>query len=415
MTQNSRKANPVPKYLECTMLVPKYVTQFHCLGSECPDTCCAGWSINVDKDTFQQYRRVVQPALKPLIKQYLIQVDKDANAKHGKMGLRTTDARCGLHSSEGLCMVQQHLGEDALSDTCYVYPRSIVQFGDRFQQGLTLSCPEAARLALTQDDAFAFSSGEFTTRLATTVVIEPVRGFTLEAMDDAHVFLIQLFQTPELSNTERLAAVGWVCQQLDSLATEGKQDQIGSLLAEMRDMVESGRIHSVVAQLSPKQDASITLFSLLFATKTPNSKSDTQSEVLDSVRTGLGIDDTMDWVKISDNYIRGNQLLQADGSSYERLMSHYLLNDLVRETFPWTQESAIGHYRRLLARYGILRLMLSGIAASLDKAPDETAIVKATYVFCRLYQHNIAFSSHAESLMTQSDWTQLDKLYALLN
>lgn len=415
MSQHNGNTGPAPKYLKCTMLVPKYVTQFQCLGTECPDTCCAGWSINVDKETFQQYRRVVQPTLKPLIKEYLVHVDKDSNAKHGKMGLRKTDSRCGLHSSDGLCMIQQHLGEDALSDTCYVYPRSIVQFGERFQQGLTLSCPEAARLALTQDDAFAFSSADFTTRLATTAVIAPVRGLTMEAMDDTHIFLIQLFQTPELSNTERLAATGWVCQQIDNLVAEGRQGDIGTLLHEMRDLVESGRIHSVVAQLSRQQDASITLFSILFATKTPNSKTDTQAEVLDSVRAGLGIGGSMDWDKITDNYVRGNQLLRAEGSPYERLMSHYLLNDLVRETFPWTQGTAMGHYRRLLTRYGILRLMLSGMAASTGKALDEASIVKATYVFCRLYQHNMVFSEQAENLMARSDWTQLDKLYTLLN
>jgi hypothetical protein len=97
------------------------------------------------------------------------------------------------------------------------------------------------------------------------------------------------------------------------------------------------------------------------------------------------------------------------------MMSHYLLNDLVRETFPWTQTTAMGHYRRLLTRYGILRLMLAGIAANRGAAPDEASIVRTTHIFCRLYQHNHAFTAHAESLMTQSDWTRLDQLYALLN
>jgi len=415
MTKNNAKTASVPKYLTSTMLVPKYVTQFQCLGSECPDTCCAGWSINIDKETFQGYRRVVQPQLKPLLQEYLVQLDKESYAKHAKIGLRKTDSHCGLHSAEGLCMVQQRLGEDALSDTCYVYPRSIVQLGDRLEQSLTLSCPEAARLALTQTDAFEFVTSEFTTRLATTTVIGAIKGFSLEAVDEVHIFLIQLFQTLALSNTERLATIGWLCQQLDALVAANEESKAGSLMAEMRDLVESGSVRTIVSQLNQQQDASATLFSILFGAKSPIGRSPTQTEVLEEVRAGLGISSDMDWPKISENYARGVKLLQDDGGIYDRLMSHYLLNDLVRETFPWTQATAMTHYRRLLTRYGILRLMLAGVAAARDEAPDEATIVHTTYIFCRLYQHNMTFASQAEALMEQSDWTRLEQLYALLN
>ena len=416
MTKRNPQTVSKPKYLTSTMLVPRYVTQFQCLGPECPDTCCAGWSINIDKETFQGYRRVVQPQLKPLIQQYLVQIDKDSFANHARLGLRKTDSHCGLHSTQGLCMVQQHLGEDALSDTCYIYPRSVVQFGDRLEQSLTLSCPEAARLALTQADAFEFVTSEFTTRLSTTTVItEAIRGFSMETLDEVHIFLIQLFQTPSLSNTERLATIGWLCQQLDALVAAHEQEKVNTLMAEMRDLVESGRIQPIVSQLNQQQDASVTVFSILFGTKLPPNRSTTQTEVLKQVQTGLGITPDIDWEKISENYARGTQMLREDSGIYDRLMSHYLLNDLVRETFPWTQASAMEHYRRLLTRYGILRLMLAGVAAAQGQAPDEATLVHTTYIFCRMYQHNLVFVSQAESLMAQSDWTTLDRLYALLN
>ena len=312
-------------------------------------------------------------------------------------------------------MIQQHLGEDALSDTCYIYPRSIVQFGERLEQSLTLSCPEAARLALTQADAFAFVSAEFTTRLTTTTVIGSVRGFTMEVMDEVHIFLIQLFQTDALSNTERLVVVGWLCQQLDGLVACNNQTQADSLLAEIRSMVESGSVRAIVSQLSRQQEVSITLFSILFASKTPSGTSAGQVDVFERVRSGLGIDAALDSVKIANNYARGSQLLQTDNSVYNQLMSHYLLNDLVRETFPWTQATAMGHYRRLLTRYGILRLMLAGVAAALNAAPDEATTVQTIQVFCRKYQHSMSFVEQAEGLLAESNWTQLEKLYALLN
>ena len=31
---------------------------FHCLAGACPDTCCAGWEIDLDGDTLERYRRL---------------------------------------------------------------------------------------------------------------------------------------------------------------------------------------------------------------------------------------------------------------------------------------------------------------------------------------------------------------------
>lgn len=415
MTNNNQKKASPPKYFRSPMLVPRYVTEFQCLGGECPDTCCSTWSINVDKDTFQRYRREVHPALKPLLKQYLVQEDKKSYAKHGKLKLRPSDSHCGLHSSDGLCPIQQTLGEDALSDTCYIFPRYVVQFGDRFEQSLTLSCPEAARLALTQDNAFEFVTADFTTRLATTPVVAAVRGFSIDAMDEVRVFLVQLFQTPSLSNTERLVTVGWLCQQLDAMVDNNTQADIEVLLEEMRAMIESGSIHTTVSQLNKQQATSVTLFSILFGVKSPSEARGNQRDVLDRVRSGLGITGDLSLVKISDNYVRGSHLLAGDGGVSEKLVSRYLLNDLIRETFPWTQTSAMAHYRRLLTRYGILRLMLAGMAAEQGGSLDESTIVRTVQVFCRIYQHNIVFSKQAEELLAKSEWTQLERLYALLN
>lgn len=398
-----------------TKLVPKYVTQFRCLGSDCPDTCCRGWAITIDKETFQEYRRVVQPQLKPLLQQYLVQLDKTSYAKHAVIGFRKEDSHCGLHSSDGLCMVQQQLGEDALSDTCYIYPRSVVKFGDRFEESLTLSCPEAARLALTQTDAFEFVSAELTTRLSTTTVIGPLRGFSMESMDDVHIFLIQLFQTPMLSITERLTIVGWLCQQLDELVKSGEQASAHSLVSDMRSIVETGQIHKIVEQLNGKQEASVTLFSILFGNKSSLGRSVSQSKILEQVRSGLGIRSDIDFSEVSENYARGIKLLNEGKETYDRLMAHYLLNDLIRETFPWKQSTAMKHYQRLLTRYGILRLMLAGVAANVNTVLDEAIIVQTISVFCRLYQHDSSLASNADELLSQSDWTRLDRLYSLLN
>ena len=61
--------------------------------------------------------------------------------------------------------------------------------------------------------------------------------------------------------------------------------------------------------------------------------------------------------------------------------------------------------------------LLSVVAQSgqTQRALGEASIVRTVHVFCRIYQHNMAFSKRAESLLARSEWTQLEQLYALLN
>ncbi|MGB8454189.1 MAG: hypothetical protein WCD89_17895 [Anaerocolumna sp.] len=40
------------------ILKPHYYDEFTCIGGECPDTCCAGWNIEVDKKSAEIYKNV---------------------------------------------------------------------------------------------------------------------------------------------------------------------------------------------------------------------------------------------------------------------------------------------------------------------------------------------------------------------
>jgi lysine-N-methylase len=398
------------------MLTPKYVTQFQCAGGDCPDTCCMGWTISVDRDTFQDYRRVTHPTLKPLIKTHLVQLDKDSIANHGKFNLASSGSHCGMQTTQGLCGIQQNLGEDALSDTCYIYPRTVFKVTDRFEQCLTLSCPEAARLALTQDDAFEFVSTEFTTRQSTTSELASLHGFDTLAMDEVRVFCIQLFQTEELSNTDRLVLLGWLCSQLDELIATHCQANVLDLVSQLRELVESGGFRSVVTELSSYPKLAAQVFSILFGSPVGKGSSANQLEVVGWVTKGLGFDANgqADPSVLEENYLRGLGHLNANTALLEKTYSRYLLNDLLREVFPWGKSSPMGHFRRLLTRFGILRLMLVAAAAARSGPLDQSTVVQVTQVFCRLYQHNEVFATQADHILTGSDWDTIDRLYTLL-
>ena len=37
--------------------VPHYYKKFRCIAGECPDTCCAGWQIQIDPASLRKYKK----------------------------------------------------------------------------------------------------------------------------------------------------------------------------------------------------------------------------------------------------------------------------------------------------------------------------------------------------------------------
>lgn len=41
--------------------VPDYYKDFKCIADKCEDTCCAGWEVDVDDDSYEYYKTVTGP------------------------------------------------------------------------------------------------------------------------------------------------------------------------------------------------------------------------------------------------------------------------------------------------------------------------------------------------------------------
>jgi len=54
-----------------TMLMPTYVSRFTCIGGDCEDTCCAGWGVTLDEETYHRYRSCLDPVLGPLFLEHI--------------------------------------------------------------------------------------------------------------------------------------------------------------------------------------------------------------------------------------------------------------------------------------------------------------------------------------------------------
>ncbi len=118
--------------------------QFRCLASQCPDSCCYLWEVLVDEEAARFYQSL-PGTLGDQLRSVLRQEDGET------LMTLTPDRRCPMWRTDGLCRIQAELGHDALCSTCQEFPRLRHDYGSFQELGLELSCPEAARLLLSEE------------------------------------------------------------------------------------------------------------------------------------------------------------------------------------------------------------------------------------------------------------------------
>ena len=133
--------------------VPDYFKEFKCIASKCEDTCCAGWEIVIDDETYDYYKSV-QGKFGERLKKEIVQ-DEDGDNIFVLEG-----NRCAFLDRNDMCDIYKELGEDHLCYTCKEYPRFTEEFGNIREVGLSLSCPEAARIILRESKITDFKLSE---------------------------------------------------------------------------------------------------------------------------------------------------------------------------------------------------------------------------------------------------------------
>ncbi len=118
--------------------VQKSIKEFVCLGAECRDTCCKGWQIGIDRESYLLYRGVKGAFGRRLF----LGID------HKRRCFRLNGQACAFLNQEGLCDIYKELGRAGMCKECKGYPRHREDYGDLWEWTLSLSCPEAARIIL---------------------------------------------------------------------------------------------------------------------------------------------------------------------------------------------------------------------------------------------------------------------------
>ncbi len=125
------------------LIAPDYYTKFRCIADRCRHSCCIGWEIDIDEDTYEYYK-TIDGCLGNRMKENIAITDDVPHFVLGK------DERCPFLNQTGLCDIISQLGESALCQICDDHPRFRNFYSDRTEIGLGLCCEAAGELILSQ-------------------------------------------------------------------------------------------------------------------------------------------------------------------------------------------------------------------------------------------------------------------------
>lgn len=119
---------------------PEYYDAFKCTADKCPDTCCTGWQIMIDEDSLERYQNVRGA--------FGCRLHNSIDWQEG--AFCQYEGRCAFLDEQNLCDIYAEMGSDALCDTCRRYPRHVEEYEGLREWSLSLSCPVAAEMILSE-------------------------------------------------------------------------------------------------------------------------------------------------------------------------------------------------------------------------------------------------------------------------
>lgn len=403
--------------------VPRYMKAFKCAGSACPETCCSGWNVDIDKTTYQKYKTIKIQPLASLVKNSMVKLESPKGRSVALIGM-LDNGDCPMLSAEKLCGIQAKLGAEMLSETCAQYPRYHAKIKDsQFSLHATLSCPEAARLALLDPDSMLIESMELPFPNPQSVPLHTLRHANADQRDafsacsellrEASMGIIRI---PALSASEALIIIGMIIRSCAAISREAASveegvAQIERKLAAFLDPVLLSELLSQLSGVEAPVAVKILLlrdatarYLRLFAHERPS----TFKRQITLALEGLKYSDE-DEAGVGERFETARrEWFEPFDQARPHLLKNYLLNDLGKRLFPMgTHHEAETELMGLGVRFSLIKMYLVGVAAARRQAFGEEDYITTIYTLTRHLEHNDRYMRNVLSVLEENGLNNL--------
>ena len=354
----------------------------------------------------------------------LVTINPNAESDESWAEIKLNKGVCDFHV-DGLCQIHSTLGEELLSKNCATYPRVMTEVDGVLERSLDLSCPEAARLALTNPEPTQFVTSDKTdeSRIGVLGVVDttnakyPDKPFRY--IHDVRNLMISLLQNRGYPLSQRLLVLGRLC---DKLEAEGTDQGCGGLHEASRQPVPIFPRPSM-----PSTARFETVVELILARISSDATSRRFLNCYQCFMAGLHwkMESTMTQLAASlDAAFAGP--FAAFRAKHEYILEHYLVAYAFRSLFPFGATSvnrklaeyrfphSISHqYQRMVVDYVVVETLLAGLAAFHGDSFGVPEALKLIQSATKTFEHSIAYPGKALDLLTQKglvDCASMSKL-----
>ncbi|GGI16511.1 flagellin lysine-N-methylase [Gottfriedia solisilvae] len=357
-------------------LIPEYMKHFSCIGSECEDTCCNGWTINIDKNTYKKYKNLSSQKIKDDINKNIKRNKKNSSEGfYAEFPIGVNG--CSMLSETGLCRIHSELGESYLSNTCTIFPRSINKVNNVLEIGASLSCPEIARLVLLNPKGIDFEM---------TIKDDNTRGFTFNNINsnldkfklfwDIRSFAIFILQDKRYSVDDRLINLGMWISKLNEVVELNSEEKLLENINSFKETLNNQNLKNSLSKIKPNYDLYTKIcYEILSIRKLYRLESRRYIELLNEISEGFDINgDTL-----PDDF--GEMIFGIKEKYYnpyfkdhDYILENYLVNEVFTDCFGKDTSKIFEEFIVLVIKYSLIKLHLYGIASKYKELNDELIV-----------------------------------------
>jgi len=390
---------------QTNILIPSYVEGFKCIGGECEDSCCIGWDIDIDKQTFRKYFRTKDSEMKQRFTRHIYR-NKESCSKNVDFGrISINDSKwCPFLDRDKLCVIQRKLGEDCLSNVCYSFPRVYNKLNGTYEISLAMSCPEAVRKLFANKDPIKFSEHNMTG--VKHVIHSSVdtgekywKNTPIGQLPELRTLSIEIIQDRSQPINVRLMQLGFKLKtiaQTDSAFQDTLREQI-SFTGKYAFQMDFFRY--VIESLGVFNEIDSPVF----------------ADYTNLVMEGFELNDEKSPDDKTDFYKDTVELtLNPFTEENAYLFEHYLVNSIFQDNFPFSEnQDMFDGYIMLVLRYALVRFYLAGIAGKNGKLTiDDVALM--IQVHTKIINHHKTFTYNLLLEIKRKQFDNMDFVSLLL-
>lgn len=376
--------------MKVNMFIPKYMADFKCIGSECVDTCCAGWDINIDENTFEKYVNS-KGELKELVQgKFRENKENEDFLNKGFMILKEQN-KCPFLNDDMLCDIHGRIGEENLCITCKRFPRVYNIIDDIYEKSGLPSCEEICIKAFLNKEKMEF------------IEIE-------EEIDESAIEIRRIIDTEAFEGTDSLLQYFWEIRvnsiniiQNRSFSIEERLNILKYFYREIEKNYKMLDFESIENILEDFSENTIDLE--LLKGKAYNESNEFYLSLIDErlIENIKGIR-LKECILEYTNAIEGYDInkysseLSKKLEKYSFIFENYLVNQIFKDLIPFNKgEDLTLSVDVLINSYRIIKAYTIGLSLNSKMLLDEKIIIKVIQSLSKDIEHNKVFKNLLES------------------